>query len=451
MGIVMFRDIALEYRPISALLPYSRNARTHPEEQILKIVRSMQEYGWTNPVLVDGANGLIAGHARLLAAKRLGIDRIPCIELKGLSEAQKRAYVLADNKLALDGGWDLGLLKIELTALQSMNFDLSLTGFGDFDIGRILGPAGGLTDEDDAPPVPAIPVTRLGDVWELGRHRLVCGDATKAEDVAKALGGVKPHLMVTDPPYGVAYDAAWRVSAPSSTKRGGRLSVGKHATGVVTNDDRSDWREAWAHFPGDIAYVWHGGLHTASVDASLRESGFAARCQIIWAKNCIVIGRGDYHWQHEVCWYGVRKGKTGHWTGDRTQSSVWFIDKARASETGHSTQKPVECMRKPMENNSSPGQAVYEPFAGSFTTGIAAETTGRACHALEIDPGYVDVGVTRWMNFTGQEAMLAETGETFAAVKERRQASASATCLANSRSSEVADSMAATMKATFSG
>lgn len=211
----------------------------------------------------------------------------------------------------------------------------------------------GLTDPDQVPEVPQQPVSRPGDLWLLGRHRLLCGDSTIAADVATVLNGVTPHLLVSDPPYGVNYDPSWRE----------RFAGGDLATGKVLNDDRADWREAWALFPGDVAYVWHGALHAGIVAESLEVGGFAIRSQIIWDKTRLVIGRGDYHWQHEPAWYAVRKGRKGHWAGDRKQTTVWSIPH-RKSETGHGTQKPVECMRRPIENNSSPGQAVYEPFCG---------------------------------------------------------------------------------------
>ena len=256
-----------------------------------------------------------------------------------------------------------------------------------------------------------MPTTAPGDVWLLGQHRLVCGDCTDADTVAAALNGVVPHLMVTDPPYGVDYDPAWRERAGVNTRTG--------AKGKVLNDDRADWREAWALFPGDVAYVWHGALHAATVAQSLQQSGFAIRAQIIWNKTRLVIGRGDYHWQHEPCWYAVRSGKTGHWAGDRKQTTVWFIVHTR-SETGHGTQKPVACMLRPIENNSSPGQAVYEPFCGSGTTIIAAEMTGRACHAIELSPAYVDVAIQRWQDFTGKEARHADSGKCFDQVRRER-------------------------------
>jgi DNA modification methylase len=408
-----------DYKKLSVadLVPYARNSRTHSPQQVDKIAASIREFGFLNPIIVDGLNGIVAGHGRVLAAQKLGLSELPVIDASHLSEAQKRAYVIADNRLALDAGWDNEMLKIELQDLEADGFDLSLTGFELDEIGDLLAePITGLTDEDAVPEVPAVPVTVEGDVWVLGRHRIACGSSTDEHTVTKVLNGVKPHLMVTDPPYGVEYDADWRNKA---TRPNG-ASVGGRATGKVLNDDKADWREAWALFPGDVAYVWHAGLFAGVVADSLISCDFKMRSQIIWAKSNFAIGRGDYHWHHEPCWYAVRGGKTGHYAGDRKQTTLWQIAKPAKSETGHSTQKPVECMRKPIENNSSQGQAVYEPFSGSGTTIIAAEQTGRCCYAVELNPAYVDVAVKRWQDFTGQEATLDGTDETFAALTSKR-------------------------------
>jgi DNA modification methylase len=408
--------LAIEYRPLASLIPYARNARTHSDEQVAQIAASIKEFGWTNPVLVDGESGIIAGHGRVLAARQLGVDPVPCIELAGLSEAQRRAYILADNKLALNAGWDEALLRVELADLRGMAFDLSLIGFGEAEQAAILNKTEGLTDPDDAPAAPEHPVSELGDLWLLGRHRLLCGDSTVATDVERVLGAVEPHLMVTDPPYGVEYDPDWRNRAErASTGR----PIGARATSRVENDGQSDWREAWALFPGEVTYVWHADPHASVVQASIEAAGFEIRCQIVWAKPRFVISRGHYHWQHEPCWYAVRKGKAGHWSGDRSQTTLWQITHLK-SETGHGTQKPVECMRRPIENNSSPGQAVYEPFSGSGTTIIAAEMTARSCHAIELSPAYVDVAVKRWQDFTGKQAVLDGDGRTFDEVASER-------------------------------
>ena len=403
------RILRVEYRPLEDLIPYARNARTHSDAQVAQIAASIKEFGWTNPILVDGDNGVIAGHGRLLASRKLGMLEVPVIELSGLSEAAKRAYILADNKLALNAGWDEAMLGLEVGELSALGVDLTLAGFSDRELQALAANQNtGLTDPDETPEVPVEPVTKLGDVWVLGQHRLICGDCTNPAVVTEVLDGVTPHLMVTDPPYGVSYRPEWR----NEVVRQDGSKVAARATGEVLNDDRADWRQAWALFPGDVAYVWHGALHAGTVAQSLETSGFAIRAQIIWDKTRLVIGRGDYHWQHEPAWYAVRKGKTGHWSGDRKQTTVWGISHLK-SETGHGTQKPVECMKRPIENNSSPGQGVYEPFSGSGTTIIAAEMTGRTCYAVELSPAYVDVAVQRWQAFTGERAKHAFTGVNF--------------------------------------
>jgi len=409
----MDRPLAVSYRPVTGLIPYAGNARTHSDAQVAEIAASIRAFGFTNPILVDGENGIIAGHGRLLAARKLGLTNVPVIELAGMTEAEKKAYVIADNKLALNAGWDLELLRTEFEALQGLGFDLALTGFGESELASLMNVGiAGLTDPDDVPEPAATSVTRPGDVWLLGKHRLVCGDSTNPSDVERCLNGVSLHLMVTDPPYGVRYDPSWRSDA-------GLADGATLARGKVLNDDRADWREAWDLFSGDVAYVWHGALHGAEVADSLVASGFAIRSQIIWDKGRLVIGRGDYHFQHEPAYYAVRSGKTGHWNGGRNQTTVWQIPHRR-SESGHGTQKPVECMKRPIENNSSPGQAVYEPFSGSGTTIIAAEITGRVCHAIELNPLYVDVAIRRWQAFTGEKARLEGTGKTFGDVAAER-------------------------------
>jgi DNA modification methylase len=351
--------------------------------------------------LVDESSVLIAGHGRLAAAQQLGIAELPAIVLTGLSETQKQALRIADNKLALNASWDDDLLRTELLELRDADFDLALTGFGEDELLSIFADrSDGLTDPDDVPDAPAEPVSALGDVWLLGRHRLVCGDATSEVDVSLCLGAVRPHLMVTDPPYGVDYDPDWRNRADRANGK----PDGARAIGLVENDKRADWRDAWLLFPGDVVYAWHGERQLLDMGAQLSECSFETRNLIVWAKSHFPIGRGHYHSQHETCWYAVRKSATGHWQGDRKQTTVWQIDKPVKSETGHSAQKPVECMRRPIENNSSPGQAVYDPFVGSGTTIIAAEMTGRACHAIEISPAYCDVTILRWQAFTGGTA-----------------------------------------------
>jgi DNA modification methylase len=409
------QELEIEYQPVEALIPYVNNARTHSDEQVSQIAASIKEFGWTNPIILDEENGIIAGHGRLMAAKKLGMRQVPCITLEGLTEAQKKALVIADNRLALNAGWDAGMLKLEFASLKEMNFDLALTGFSLDEINIHLAPdpneGQGDPDEEQGEP-PVNPVSAPGDVWILGNHRIMCGDSTKADDVAKLLGPVKPNLMVTDPPYGVEYDADWRTTAKNGD--GSLLSTGKgRAKGTVANDDKGDWREAWSLFPGDVAYVWHGEKQLVSMAEQLMDCGFNLRNLIVWGKSALVVSRGNYHSQHETCWYAVRQTGKGHWAGDRKQSTLWKIEKPKKSETGHSTQKPVECMKRPIENNSSPGQAVYDPFVGSGTTIIAAEMTGRMAFAMELKPGFVDVAVARWQTFTGLKAYRESDGALF--------------------------------------
>lgn len=409
----------VERRKVVELVPYARNARTHSPDQVDQIAASIREWGWTTPVLVDEAGGIIAGHGRILAAHKLGIPDVPTMTAIGWTEAQKKAYILADNKLALNAGWDTDLLRVELAELSALDFDMPLIGFEADELAALMAePTVGLTDPDEAPVPPVNPVTVEGDVWILGNHRIICGDSTSADVVSKLLGPVKPHLMVTDPPYGVNYDATWRGKA-------GHATLGKNRTGIVEHDDRADWREVWALFPGSIAYVWHGGLHSATVAESLTACDFQLRSQVIWNKTVMAMGRGDYHWKHEPCWYAV-KG-TGHWEGDRKQTTVWDIASplhimggSKEEKTPHPTQKPVECMKRPIENNSSPGQAVYEPFSGSGTTIIAGEMTGRHIYAIELNPAYVDVAVKRWQDFTGKQATLDGSDTTFEQMAEER-------------------------------
>jgi DNA modification methylase len=389
------------------LIPYARNSRSHSEPQVAQIAASIREFGFTNPVLIGADNDIIAGHGRVLAAHKLGLPEVPCIRLGHLTPTQKRAYVIADNKLALNAGWDEEMLKLEIASLCDENFDMDLIGFSEDEIAALLAEATaeGLTDPDEVPEAPADPVTVLGDVWIMGKHRIACGDCTDMGTVEKALNGVQPHLMVTDPPYGVEYDPSWRAEAGVNKNKG--------KMGKVLNDDRADWRDAWALFPGDVAYVWHASLFTREVLDSLEACKFNRRSMIIWVKDRFTLGRGDYHWQHEPCWYVVRSGSKGHYVGGRSQSTTWNIKAREDGGVGHGTQKPVECMKRPIENNSSPGQAVYEPFSGSGTTIIAGEMTGRCIHAIELNPAYVDVAVKRWQDFTGKEAIHEATGKTF--------------------------------------
>ncbi len=406
--------------PGADLRPYANNARTHSQQQLDQIKELIRLVGFTNPALVDLDDDkmIIAGHGRLLALQQMweagetvmGPGKrnpipdgmIPIIDGSGMSEAERRAFIIADNQVATNSDWDKKLLTGELFALKGMDFDLGVLGFEDHKLVSFMA-TDHTGDPDRVPEPPKRAKTRRGDIWELGQHRVMCGDATDAEMVAKLLSGRDPFLMATDPPYGVNYDPDWRSG----------LDDIERATGTVDNDDNADWRAAYALFPGDVAYVWHSGLFCGLVEDGLRSAGLILRQQIIWNKPHYAIGRSNYHPKHEPLFYAVRKGKRSGWQGGRKQSTVWDIDNGtfqggkreeHDAKTGHGTQKPVECMQRPIENNTLPGQQVYDPFLGSGTTLIAAERTARICLAMELNPLYVDIAVQRWCDFTGQEA-----------------------------------------------
>lgn len=417
----MAEQFQITLRPVAELAPYAKNARTHSLEQIEQIKGLIRLVGFTNPVLVDEA-GIIAGHGRQIAVsemheagepvmgpgKRFAIPpgMIPVIDGTGMGATERRAYIIADNAVALNSDWDRALLSGELLALKALDFNLEAIGFDPSALIQFMAGPASDRDPEEVPDQPP-PVSQAGDVWQLGEHRLICGDSTDAATVAALLGDERPHLMVTDPPYGVNYDPEWR-------ERAGDLGRWARAVGKVENDDRADWGAAWALFPGDVAYVWHAGNMAHTVADSLIVNGLEIRAQIIWNKSNMVISRGDYQPKHEPCWYAVRKGRRGHYVGGRKQTTVWDIDKPQKSETGHSTQKPVECMKRPVENNSKAGDAVYEPFSGSGTTIIACEMTQRRCFGIELSPAYVDLAVVRWQNFTGREAFREADGRSFA-------------------------------------
>ncbi len=310
--------LAVVYLDPKTLVPYEKNARTHSDAQVNQIADSMTAFGFTNPILLTTRNRIVAGHGRQRAALQLGMATVPTIALGPLSEPQIKALIIADNKLAMNAGWDFDLLRLELGDLQAGGFNLDLTGFSKLELIDIFATKASAVDPDDVPPLPEKPISRLGDIWQLGPHRLACGDSTNAENVKALLDGDRPHLMVTDPPYGVEYDADWRNRAI----RANGSPYGGRAVGKVSNDDRVDWSGAWVLFPGDVVYCWHADRHASSVQISLETCGFEMRAQIIWAKQQFAIGRGHYHFQHEPCYYLVRKGATGHWAGGRKQTTL---------------------------------------------------------------------------------------------------------------------------------
>ena len=395
--------------PTDKLIPYARNPRKN-DAVVERMVSAIKEFGFRIPIVAKSDGTVVDGHLRLKAAHKLGMKELPVVLADELSDAQVKAFRLLANRSVAWAEWDADMLKLELEELAALDFPLELTGFDDGEFDFLSGGAEGQCDPDDVPEAPEEPVSKAGDIWVLGKHRLMCGDCTVDTDVERVLAGVSPHLMVTDPPYGVEYDASWRNQYQEAI---GEKPTYKRSTGKVANDERADWRDAWALFKGDVAYIWHADIKSPQVAESLICNDFQLRALIIWKKNRHSFGRGHYHNHHEPCWYAVRKSGNGHWQGDRKQTTIWEIDRNFQNETGHSTQKPIECMLRPIQNNSSPGQAVYDPFSGSGTTIIASEMSGRSCYALEINPAYVDIAVLRWQNFTGKQAVHAETGKPF--------------------------------------
>ena len=388
----------LETVAIDSLSLDPANLRKHSARNLDAIGASLRRFGQQKPIVVNAQNVVLAGNGTLTAARAIGWKEIKIVRSE-LAGTQATAFGIADNRSAELAEWDDNLADV-LASLKAEDFPLSDIGFDEADLKELVKEPQP-SDADAEPQIDKAEELRakwgveVGQLWQLGDHKIACGDSTSAEVVARLLGDEKPHLMVTDPPYGVEYDASWRQKA-------GLAGLGS-ATGKVLNDDKADWREAWALFPGDVAYVWHAGVMAGSVADSLAATDFQIRSQLIWAKQVFAIGRGDYHWQHEPCWYAVRKGRTGHYNGDRTQSTLWEIDKPKKSETGHSTQKPIECMERPIRNNSKPGDLVYEPFSGSGTTIIACERTQRKCRAIELNPAYVAIAIQRWVDATGKE------------------------------------------------
>ena len=409
--------LSIQYVDPRSLKEHPNNARKHPDAQIEQIRASYRAFGFKGVILVEkDGKTIVAGAGRTKAAVLEGIEQVPVVNT-GLEGEEAAALRLADNQIALNSEWDLDTLSNEIRRItEGGSFTQDVLGFDPSFVAGLLNPGTtGTGDPDQVPEAPKKATSQLGDTWLLGDHRLRCGDSTSAEAVKALLADLKPNLMVTDPPYGVEYDPAWR------NKAGASIS---NRTGKVMNDHRADWREVWAMFEGNAAYVWHGALHAGVVEASLLSCGFEIRSQIIWNKDRLVLSRGDYHWNHEPCFYAVRKGKPGGWTGDRKQKTVWDISTNTASNrkndeaTIHGTQKPVECMKRPMLNNSKTGDYIYEPFCGSGSTIIAAETCGRRVVAMELDPLYVDVAVMRWQKFTGKDAVLEGTDRTFDDIAE---------------------------------
>jgi len=400
----------IEQWAIDKLIPYARNSRTHSDAQVAQIAASIKEFGFTNPVLIDGEGGIIAGHGRVIAARKLGLSEVPCIRLEHLTEAQKRAYVIADNRLALNSGWDTEMLKVEFADLQELGFDLELTGFDLDEIKELLAPVGteGLTDPDDAPPLPETPRTVPGDIWVMGKHRLLCGDSTSMDDLAKLCEGQLVDMWLTDPPYNVAYEGKTKDALKIKNDEMGDDQFRQFLRDAYTAADT-------VMKPGAVFYIWHADSEGYNFRGAAKDAGWTVRQCLIWEKSSMVMGRQDYHWKHEPCLYGWKEGAGHLWAADRKQTTILEFDKpSRNGE--HPTMKPVALFEYQMLNNTKGGDIVLDSFGGSGTTLVAAEKNGRIAYLMELDPKYCDVIVKRWQNFTGKIATHAETGEPFAEV-----------------------------------
>ncbi len=401
----------IEHWPIDRLIPYARNSRTHSDAQIAQIAASIKEWGFTTPVLVDESGGIIAGHGRTLAARKLGLKAIPVVIAIGWTDAQKRAYVIADNKLALNAGWDNELLAMELAELDALGFDFELTGFSDEEIKALMpvDATEGLTDPDDAPAVQGNPVTVLGDVWVMGNHRLLCGDSTSVDDLARLTQGTLVDMWLTDPPYNVAYEGKTKDSLKIKNDNMGDDQFRQFLRDAYTAADT-------AMKPGAVFYIWHADIEGYNFRGAAKDAGWTVRQCLIWKKSSMVLGRQDYQWKHEPCLYGWKDGAGHLWAADRKQTTILEFDKpARNGE--HPTMKPVALFEYQLLNNTKGGDIVLDSFGGSGTTLIAAEKNGRTAMIMELDPRYCDVIVKRWQDFTGKIATHAETGKPFAEVE----------------------------------
>jgi DNA modification methylase len=408
----------IEIWPIEKLIPYARNPRTHSDAQVKQIAASIAEFGFVNPVLVDSGAGILAGHGRLLGAQALTLKEVPVIVLDHLTPAQRRAYLIADNKLAELAGWDEGLLRMELKDLELEDFDLGVIGFSDEELRELLAdqdePTPGLTDEDAVPEPPERPVTVAGDLWVLGKHRVLCGDATDLEAVRRLIEGEHADLVFTDPPYNVDYEG---YTADKLTIKGDRMRPAEF--------DRF-LRGAFASYratvkPGASMYVCHASSVQREFQNALEAAGFDVRCQIIWAKNTFAWGHGRYKFQHEPIFYCHVAKQKDPWYGDKSQSTLWQEKKPAANRL-HPTMKPVELIERALVNSSKGGDCVLDLFGGSGSTLIACERRNRHARLMELDPKYADVIVKRWQEYTGGHAVLAADDRSFDEVAAERVA-----------------------------
>ncbi|MEW8420109.1 MAG: site-specific DNA-methyltransferase [Candidatus Thiodiazotropha endolucinida] len=392
---------SVEHWPLQRLIPYARNARTHEEDQVSQIAGSIAEFGFVNPILVGNDNVIIAGHGRLMAAQQLGLNEVPVIVLAHLSEAQRKALVIADNKIAENAGWDEELLKLELADLQDIGFDLDLIGFSDVELDELLdgGDDTGESDENLVPEVEQEAVSQTGDVWILGDHRLLCGDSTNTDDLVQLMDGGLADMVFTDPPYNVDYGNTAKDKMRGKDRR-------------IMNDNLGDDFYAFLKAAlSNMLTVTKGACYVAMSSSELdtlqkafRDAGGKWSTFIVWAKNTFTLGRSDYQRQYEPILYGWREGNDHYWCGARDQGDVWFFNKPVKNDL-HPTMKPVELVERAIRNSSKTLDIVLDVFGGSGSTLIACEKTGRHARLMELDPKYVDVIVRRWQDYTGQQAM----------------------------------------------
>ena len=392
--------------PIEKLVPYVNNARTHSPEQINKLRSSLREFGFINPVIIDRDYGVIAGHGRILAAKEEGIKEIPCVFADHLTEAQKKAYIIADNRMAMDAGWDEELLRVEIEALQAEAFDLSLTGFDEKELADLFQEDSEVEDDDfDVDGELKEPaVTQMGDVWTLGRHRLVCGDSTKEETYEVLMQGQKANLVLTDPPYNVNYEGA---------------------AGKIKNDNMAGDKfyqfllDAFINMEKVMAndasiYVFHADTEGLNFRKAFADAGFYLSGCCIWMKPSLVLGRSPYQWQHEPCLYGWKKKGKHQWYADRKQTTIWSFEKTKKN-TDHPTMKPIPLLAYPIKNSTMSNTLVLDPFGGSGSTLIACDQTDRSCFTIELDEKFCDVIVKRYIEQVGSadEVSVLRDGKTY--------------------------------------
>lgn len=400
-----------EKYPTKKLIPYARNSRTHNDEQIAQIVASIKEFGFTNPILIGDDDVIIAGHGRLMAAQRLGMTEIPVIRLPHLTEIQRRALVIADNKIALNAGWDEEMLHLEMEELSELDFDLNLLGFNPDELNEIQlfgeEKSSGNTDDDEVPEAPEEAVTKRGDIWQLGRHRLICGDTTMIDDVKKLMQDEVADMIFTDPPYNVNYGSTMKDSI--------RYHAGSLGGRKIMNDNLG---EGFAQFLTDslsnmmmyckgAAYVCMSSSELHTLYNSFINAGGKWSTFIIWKKNTFTLGRADYQRQYEPILYGWNADQKHHWCGDRDQADVWEYNKPVKNDL-HPTMKPVELVERAINNSSKIGNIVLDGFGGSGSTLIACEKTGRSARLIELDPKFCDVIIRRWEEYTGNKAQLIE-------------------------------------------